>query len=51
MLVSASDAPMDFWMRRRWWSDVLVTGDADLPSLNPFEGIPILTPADYLGRI
>jgi predicted nucleic acid-binding protein len=27
-----------------------VTGDADLLALNPFRGIVILTPADYLKR-
>lgn len=31
-------------------ADLLVTGDADLLELNPFRGIAILTPADYLGR-
>jgi putative PIN family toxin of toxin-antitoxin system len=29
-------------------ADVLVTGDSDLLSLNPFRGIPILTPAEFL---
>jgi putative PIN family toxin of toxin-antitoxin system len=29
---------------------VIVTGDRDLLDLNPFRGIAILTPADYLGR-
>ena len=28
----------------------IVTGDADLLELNPFQGIPIITPASYLGR-
>lgn len=31
-------------------ADVLVTGDRDLLELNPFRGIAILTPADYLTR-
>ena len=31
-------------------ADVLVTGDKDLVVLNPFAGIPIMTPADYLAR-
>lgn len=31
-------------------ADVLVTGDQDLLRLNPFRGIAILTPADYLAR-
>jgi putative PIN family toxin of toxin-antitoxin system len=29
---------------------VLVTGDDDLLVLNPFRGLPILTPTDYLAR-
>ena len=32
-------------------ADVLVTGDADLLVLNPFRGIAILTPRDFLGFI
>ena len=28
--------------------DVLVTGDSDLLALNPFRGIPIITPADFV---
>lgn len=28
----------------------VVTGDADLLALDPFEGIPIVTPAEYLAR-
>jgi putative PIN family toxin of toxin-antitoxin system len=31
-------------------ADVIVTGDADLLALNPYRGIAILTPAEYLGR-
>jgi putative PIN family toxin of toxin-antitoxin system len=31
-------------------ADVIVTGDKDLLNLNPFRGIAIVTPADYLGR-
>ena len=31
-------------------ADVLVTGDNDLLGLNPFRGIAILSPADYLTR-
>jgi putative PIN family toxin of toxin-antitoxin system len=31
-------------------ANVLVTGDRDLLDLNPFRGIVILTPADYLAR-
>jgi putative PIN family toxin of toxin-antitoxin system len=31
-------------------ADVLVTGDADLLALNPFRGIAIQTPAEYLER-
>lgn len=30
-------------------ADALVTGDADLLALHPFHGVPILTPADFLG--
>ena len=29
-------------------ADVIVSGDADLIALNPFRGIPILTPAAFL---
>jgi putative PIN family toxin of toxin-antitoxin system len=32
-------------------ADVLITGDADLLALNPYEGIPILTAVDYLAKI
>lgn len=31
-------------------ADVIVTGDKDLLDLNPFRGIAIMTPADYLAR-
>jgi|CZKF01.1.fsa_nt_gi putative PIN family toxin of toxin-antitoxin system len=31
-------------------ADLIVTGDEDLQALNPFRGIAILTPAEYLGR-
>jgi len=31
-------------------ADLIVTSDQDLLALNPFRGIPILTPAAYLGR-
>ena len=31
-------------------ADLIVTGDADLLVLNPFQGIPIIAPADYLSR-
>jgi putative PIN family toxin of toxin-antitoxin system len=31
-------------------ADVIVTGDRDLLDLNPFHGIEILTPAEYLKR-
>jgi putative PIN family toxin of toxin-antitoxin system len=31
-------------------ADVIVTGDKDLLDLNPFRGIAIVTPADYLVR-
>ena len=31
-------------------ADVIVTGDRDLIDLNPFRGIAIVTPADYLAR-
>jgi putative PIN family toxin of toxin-antitoxin system len=29
-------------------ADVIVTGDRDLIALNPFRGIPIVTPADFV---
>jgi len=32
-------------------ADVLVTGDKDLLELNPFRGVAILTPADYVARV
>jgi putative PIN family toxin of toxin-antitoxin system len=31
-------------------ADLIVTGDTDLLTLNPFRGIAILTPAEYLER-
>ena len=31
-------------------ADVVVTGDKDLLDLNPFRGVAILTPAEYLAR-
>jgi uncharacterized protein len=31
-------------------ADVIVTGDKDLLDLNPYRGIAIVTPADYLAR-
>ena len=31
-------------------ADVVVSGDGDLLDLNPFRGIAILAPADYLER-
>jgi putative PIN family toxin of toxin-antitoxin system len=31
-------------------ADVIVTGDKDLLDLNPFRGIAIVTPPDYLAR-
>jgi putative PIN family toxin of toxin-antitoxin system len=31
-------------------ADCVVTGDDDLLALNPFRGIPILTPQDFLAR-
>ena len=31
-------------------ADLMVTGDDDLLVLNPFRGIPIVTPAAYLAR-
>jgi uncharacterized protein len=32
-------------------ADCIVTGDADLLVLNPFEGIPILRPAEFLASM
>jgi uncharacterized protein len=29
-------------------ADVLFTGDSDLLALNPFRGVPIITPADFV---
>ncbi|HEV3113396.1 MAG TPA: putative toxin-antitoxin system toxin component, PIN family [Candidatus Binataceae bacterium] len=31
-------------------ADLVITGDADLLALNPFRGIPVITPASYLAR-
>ena len=31
-------------------ADVIITGDADLLAMNPWRGIAILSPADYLAR-
>jgi predicted nucleic acid-binding protein len=32
-------------------ADTLITGDTDLLVLDPFERIPIITPAGYLSKI
>jgi putative PIN family toxin of toxin-antitoxin system len=32
-------------------ADCIVSGDADLLSLTPFEGVPILRPAEFLARL
>jgi putative PIN family toxin of toxin-antitoxin system len=32
-------------------SDVIISGDEDLLVLNPFEGIPIVGPAEFLGML
>lgn len=32
-------------------ADCIVTGDADLLSLTPFQGVPILRPAEFLARL
>jgi putative PIN family toxin of toxin-antitoxin system len=32
-------------------ADCIVTGDADLLSLTPFHGVPILRPAEFLARL
>jgi putative PIN family toxin of toxin-antitoxin system len=32
-------------------ADCLVTGDQDLLILNPFQGVPILTPAEFLAAL
>lgn len=32
-------------------ADAIVTGDADLLALHPFEGVAIRTPADFLGQV
>jgi putative PIN family toxin of toxin-antitoxin system len=32
-------------------ADCIITGDADLLNLTPFEGIPILRPSDFLVRL
>jgi putative PIN family toxin of toxin-antitoxin system len=31
-------------------ADLIVTGDEDLLALDPFRGIPVITPAAYVGR-
>ena len=31
-------------------ASLIITGDADLLELDPFQGIPIIAPASYLGR-
>ncbi len=31
-------------------ASLIITGDAELLELDPFQGIPIITPASYLGR-
>lgn len=32
-------------------ADCIISGDADLLSLSPFEGLPILRPAEFLARL
>ena len=32
-------------------ADAILTGDADLLVLNPFEGIPVLRPVEFLARL
>jgi len=32
-------------------ADVIITGDKDLLTLNPFAGVLILSPSDYLARV
>lgn len=32
-------------------ADVIVTGDGDLKALDPFEGIPMIQPAEFLRRL
>lgn len=32
-------------------AECVVTGDTDLRALHPFEGIAIVTPADFLARV
>ena len=32
-------------------ADYLVTGDADLLALTPFEGMPVLRPSEFLARL
>ena len=32
-------------------ADIIVSGDEDLLVLHPFEGIPIVGPADFLARL
>ena len=32
-------------------ADLIVSGDADLLTLNPFQGIPIVTPADFVQSV
>jgi putative PIN family toxin of toxin-antitoxin system len=32
-------------------ADCIVTGDADLLALDPFEGVTIITPRDFLGAV
>lgn len=52
-IVQASRDPMDdkfLDVAINGRGDALVTGDADLLELNPFRGIAILTPAEYLAR-
>jgi len=34
--------------RRQRYADTIVSGDADLLDLDPFRGIPILTPAVFV---
>ena len=49
-VVRACRDPRDLEVAVNGRADLIITGDHDLLELDPFMGIPILSPAAYLAR-